>query len=486
MGSTTQAQGRKDHKMTHKVLAVLLGISAYSVSGYPYYYLHQFTGEHFQERPQPPVYPQQYQAQPWNQIVQPEYQLHPEYPQFPQPRADYPPGYFDQFQQPPQFYQGYGNPQFIHQYDSLPVGQYGPQYDPPPQIEVLPKYPTQYDSVPQYNHQVENLPGYPPNQYPPNYGDLPYHLDAPVQYPQYPIIQEKIPEVGSSYVRPGAWSGPVKYYIDDRGKLSPPMDPMGNIIYSGQPGTNLHYGTGGVGWPEINQNYGTHSGGWPVANTNINNNAADVIDEGGYLQPADTNINGSGHEGDVTDADVPHQIEEEIYVDECDQLSCYNHCRISLQGGGGCSNSLCKCYPKDGIRRPEDNIWFELSEADQKKILDVENRFEAVPAVMTTNIVDDTPKQSAQPTSPTQQTIRSTATELTTTLKPTEAVEDFHTSKTTQGDVFSFDDATTEDIFIDTVESGEKPVDDYDDSTAWDDGSGAFDDEDNETDSWWG
>ena len=145
---------------------------------------------------------------------------------------------------------------------------------------------------------------------------------------------------------------------------------------------------------------------------------------------------------------------------------------------------MCKCYPKDGVRRPEDNIWFELSEADQKRILDIENRFEAVPAVLTTKIFADT---NAQTTTPTPQPKVSTMTKSTTTLEPTDVGEDFQTSKTTPDDIFSFDDATTEDIFlIDAVEGGENPVDDYDDSTAWDDGSGAIDDEDSETDSWWG
>ena len=39
-------------------------------------------------------------------------------------------------------------------------------------------------------------------------------------------------------------------------------------------------------------------------------------------------------------------------------------------------------------------------------------------------------------------------------------------------------------IFIIDAESGEITIDDYDDSTAWDDGSGGVDDEDSESDSW--
>ena len=470
----------RSHSSHSNTLNKTINHSNHTITGYPYYYLHQFTGEHFQEHPQPPAYPQQYQAQPWNQIVQPDYRLRPEYPQYQQPHVEYPPVYVDQFQQHPQFYQDYGNPQFI------PVDQYGQQYNPPPQIEVLPQFPPQYESFPQYNHPVENLPGNIPNHYPQNFGDLPYHLNAPVQYPQYPMTQEKIPEVGSSYLGPRTWSGPIKYYIDDRGKLSPPMDPMGNIIYSGQQGNNPFYGTAGVGWAGGNQNHANPSESWPVIDTNNNNNAGDVVDDGGYLQPADTHNQDADHEADVADpvTDATHHEEEEIYVDECDQLSCYSNCRISLQGGGGCINEVCKCYPKDGIRRPEDNIWFELSEADQKRILDIENRFEAVPAVLTTKIFADT---NAQTTTPTPQPKVSTMTKSTTTLEPTDEVEDFHTSKTTPDDIFSFDDATTEDIFlIDAVEGGENPVDDYDDSTAWDDGSGAIDDEDSETDSWWG
>merc|ERR1712142_154114 len=190
---------------------------------------------------------------------------------------------------------------------------------------------------------------------------------------------------------------------------------------------------------------------------------------------ADINYIVDDHERDLVDQQTkaPYHVEEKItaiYVDECDQLSCYANCRISLQGGGGCSNNLCRCYPKDGVKRPEDNIWFDLSEADQKRILDVEARFEAVPAVMTTKTLDTT---------------RPTLKESTMTLKTKSVVEDVNVSETISDDSLVFDETTTEDIFIvDAVESGEITIDDYDDSTAWDDGSGAIDDEDSESESW--
>ena len=72
------------------------------------------------------------------------------------------------------------------------------------------------------------------------------------------------------------------------------------------------------------------------------------------------------------------------------------------------------------------------------------------------------------------------------TLEPTDVVEDVNiVSETTYDNSFIFDETTTEDIFIiDAAESGDITIDDYDDSTAWDDGSGEIDDEDSESDSW--
>merc|ERR1712142_317423 len=198
---------------------------------------------------------------------------------------------------------------------------------------------------------------------------------------------------------------------------------------------------------------------------------------------ADINYIVDDHERDLveTKTEAPHHVEEKIttvYADECDQLSCYANCRISLQGGGGCSNNLCRCYPKDGIRRPEDNIWFELSEADQKRILDVEERFEAVPAVMTTKMLDNIPFYTA----PAKTTIFK---ESIMTSKPTDGVKDVNVvDESTPDDSLIIDETTKEDIVIIDAESGEVTIDDYDDSTAWDDGSGAIDDEDSESESW--
>merc|ERR1712142_195323 len=146
---------------------------------------------------------------------------------------------------------------------------------------------------------------------------------------------------------------------------------------------------------------------------------------------ADINYIVDDHERDLveTKTEALHHVEEKIttvYADECDQLSCYANCRISLQGGGGCSNNLCRCYPKDGVKRREDNIWFELSEDDQKRILDVEARFEAVPAVMTTKTLDTT---------------LPTLKESMMTSKTTGVVEDVNeVSKTTYDNSFIFDE----------------------------------------------
>ena len=157
-------------------------------------------------------------------------------------------------------------------------------------------------------------------------------------------------------------------------------------------------------------------------------------------------------------------------------MSCYVNCRVSLQGGGRCKDSKCKCFPKDGKKRPEDNTWFELSEENQKRILDIEDRFEAIPAVMTTGWLDDIistlkPARTRPPTTaPT--TTPSTTTPSTTTTTP----EATTTIETTVEDIWNID------------RGSEEPKDVVDDSTAWDDGSGAGDDEDSDyedTDSWW-
>ena len=71
------------------------------------------------------------------------------------------------------------------------------------------------------------------------------------------------------------------------------------------------------------------------------------------------------------------------------------------------------------------------------------------------------------------------------TLEPTDKVEDVNiASETTPDNSLIFHKTTIEDIFIIDAESGEITIDDSDDSTAWDDGSGAVDDEDSESDSW--
>eukprot|EP00091_Calanus_sinicus_P024664 TRINITY_DN8977_c0_g1_i1.p1 TRINITY_DN8977_c0_g1~~TRINITY_DN8977_c0_g1_i1.p1 ORF type:complete len:128 (+),score=31.51 TRINITY_DN8977_c0_g1_i1:256-639(+) len=98
----------------------------------------------------------------------------------------------------------------------------------------------------------------------------------------------------------------------------------------------------------------------------------------------------------------------------CDQVSCYVNCRTSLQGGGQCKDSECKCYPKDGTKRPEDNTWFELSEQDQARIVDIENRFEAIPAVMTTSWLDITSTLKPARRNPTT-TVPTTTPSTTTT-----------------------------------------------------------------------
>jgi hypothetical protein len=174
------------------------------------------------------------------------------------------------------------------------------------------------------------------------------------------------------------------------------MDPMGNIIYSGlpngYPNYNSGYGEGLPGtpngaWPAANQNInvGGNGVGVPPVNTNTNHESSNwswetgnqprnvggnsdigiVGEDGGVLKPVETN---EVHEenGANQPASNSNDVKEDafpIIIDECDQLVCYANCRISLLGGGKCTQSGCKCYPKDGIKRPEDNSWFELSES---------------------------------------------------------------------------------------------------------------------------
>jgi len=247
---------------------------------------------------------------------------------------------------------------------------------------------------------------------------------------------------------------------------------MGNIVYSGQGNYNVGTGEGIItnndmlggnigGYPNNNINLPGGNGGGPSPVHSPNNNGI-VGENGGILSAVDSNNNIEGN-GDKPPSNPTHEA-------ECDQLSCYAKCRISLQGGGKCTGSECKCYPKDGIKRPEDNTWFELSEQDQKRILDIEDRFEAVPAVMTTKLFSNIDSDT-MPSITKVKTSTSAAPTTTTTLRTTSI------KKTTE-------DMT--DLIID--QSGEGFIDVIDDSTAWDDGSGAGDDEDSEyedSDSWW-
>ena len=84
-----------------------------------------------------------------------------------------------------------------------------------PTVEVLPSY------FPQYEYFLQPHKLQPIGQYPQ------YYPVVHSQYPEYPKEPNSIPEIGSSYISSPAW--PNKYYIDDHGKISPPLNPMGNI-----------------------------------------------------------------------------------------------------------------------------------------------------------------------------------------------------------------------------------------------------------------
>jgi len=257
---------------------------------------------------------------------------------------------------------------------------------------------------------------------------------------------------------------------------------MGNIVYSGQGNSYPNYNVGGGiisnnnigGWQPGNSNNnidmpGGNGGGLPPANANEN-----IGIVGGNLPTLSSNNNFGMHGGSGDKLSSDHSNKIPTHEDECDQMSCYTKCRISLQGGGKCTSSECKCYPKYGIKRPEDNTWFELSEQDQKRILDIEDRFEAVPAVMTTNLFDNIASYTIPSTT---KMTTSTTTRTSTTQTPTTTLRTTIIETTTED---------MSDLIIDQSGEGDNNV--FDDSTAWDDGSGAGDDEDSEyedSDSWW-
>ena len=271
-----------------------------------------------------------------------------------------------------------------------------------------------------------------------------YYPPVQVQYPQYPIPQNIIPEVGNSYVSAPRWPGPIKYYIDDRGNINPPLNPMGNIAENGK--------------------------SKPYVNTDKGNSWLPV--------PVDKEKDDQTFEETTLNPNLG-MPEEEGSGDMCDQTSCYLKCRISLQGGGFCLQTDCTCYPKDGTKRPADNTWFELTEDEQQKILDIERKFEAVPAVA--------------------ETVKSVDTTAATNpwYDETPVATDEGFAVTTDGNFLWFDEPTG--LVIDVFEEESEPDDmvliiddsrevtteDYDDSKSWDDGSGdGGDDEDNDG-SWW-